>query len=535
MHDLVIRNAQVLDGTGAKARRGDVAVDGGRIVEVGDVSEGGRRELDADGLHLSPGFIDMHSHSDHYLLVNPTAEGKIAQGITTEVCGNCGFSSAPLVHPDERAEVLDYLGKHGVNADWTSVAGYFDTLESHGIGLNFMTLIGHGTLRASVVGYDDRPATPAEMEEMKRLVARSVDEGALGVASGLIYAPGCYGNTDEVAEVCKPVGERGGLYATHMRSEGDELIEAVEETIGIGEKSGAKVQISHHKACGPANWGKVNLSLPIIEAARARGVDVTADQYPYIATSTSLSVNVPQWAHDGGDDRLVARLQDPALIPRLKAETIEHVEGGYADPMQGWRDVVVASVRSDANRWTEGRSVADIAERWGVPPVDALFRLLVEEQARAAMVHFTLSEEDVETVMRQPYVMVGSDATARALSGPTRVGHPHPRTFGTMPRVLAHYVREKQVIPLEEAVRKMTSLAAWRLGLSDRGVIAPGMMADLALFDAENVRDTATFEDPYHLPEGLPYVFTNGVAVVDEGRVTGNLPGKCLRFGGVAQ
>jgi N-acyl-D-amino-acid deacylase len=530
MHDLVIRNASIVDGTGAAARRGDVAVDGGRIVEVGAVSEAGRRELDADGLCLSPGFIDMHSHSDHYLLVNPTAEGKIAQGITTEVCGNCGFSSAPLVHPDERAETLGYLAKHGIEADWTSVAGYFDTLESHGIGLNFMTLIGHGTLRAAVVGYDDRAATPAELDQMKALSAQCMDEGALGIASGLIYAPGCYGNTDEVAEVCKPVGERGGVYATHMRSEGDELIEAVEETIGIGEKSGAKVQISHHKACGPANWGKVNLSLPIIEAARARGVDVTADQYPYIATCTSLSVNVPQWAHDGGDDRFVARLQDPALIPRLKSETIAHVEGGYSDPMQGWRDVVVAAVKSDANRWAEGMSVAAIADRWNISSVDALFRLLVEEHAKVAMVHFTLSEEDVETVMRQPYVMIGSDATARALSGPTRVGKPHPRTFGTMPRVLGRYVREKRVLTLEEAIRKMTSLAAWRLGLSDRGRIAPGMMADITLFDPETVTDTATFEDPFHLPEGIPHVFTNGVAVVDEGRITGNLPGKCLRF-----
>jgi N-acyl-D-aspartate/D-glutamate deacylase len=279
----------------------------------------------------------------------------------------------------------------------------------------------------------------------------------------------------------------------------------------------------------------VNLSLPIIEAARARGVDVTADQYPYIATSTSLSVNVPQWAHDGGDDRFVARLQDPTLIPRLKAETIAHVEGGYADPMQGWRDVVVAAVESDANRWTEGTSMADVAERWNVPPVDALFRLLIEEHASASMVHFTLSEEDVEAVMRKPYVMVGSDATARALSGPTRVGHPHPRTFGTMPRVLGHYVRDKHVLSLEEAIRKMTSLAAWRLGLTDRGRIAPGMMADLTLFDAANVTDKATFEDPFNLPEGIPYVFTNGVAVVDEGRITGNLPGKCLRFGATAQ
>lgn len=533
MHDLVIRDAMVLDGTGAPARRGDVGVRDGRIVEAGRVGEGGRREIAADGLCLAPGFVDMHSHSDHYLLVNPTAQSKVTQGVTTEVCGNCGYSPAPLVHPKERAEVMEYLGKHGVEADWSTVAEYFATLEGHGIAPNFMTFVGHGSIRASVVGYDDRPATEAEMEQMRVLVAASMDEGALGVASGLIYAPGCYGDTNEVAEICKPVGARGGLYSTHMRDEGDEVVEAVIESIGIGEASGARVQISHHKACGPGNWGKVNDTLPLIEAARARGLDVTADQYPYVATCTSLDVNVPKWAHDGGDDRLVARLQDPDTRPRLRAETIAHVESGYTDPVQGWRNVVVASVKSEENRWTEGLGIAAIAERWGIEPVEALFRLLVEERCGVAMVHFTLCEEDVETVMRAPYVMFGSDATARALTGPTAKGKPHPRTFGTFPRILARYVREKGVLSLEEAVRKMTSLPAAKLGLTDRGRIAEGLWADMVLFDPAGVRDIATFDTPFALAEGIPYVFVNGVPVVDEGSVTGALPGRCLRFGNV--
>lgn len=530
MHDLVIRGATVVDGTGAAAERMDVAVRSGRIVETGAVGEAGRREIAADGLCLAPGFIDMHSHSDHYLLVNPTAQSKITQGITTEVCGNCGDSPVPLVHPKERASVMEFLGKHGVAADWTSVAEYFDALEKSGIALNFMTFVGHGSIRASVVGYEDRPATDEERAQMRALVAESMAAGAVGVSSGLIYAPGCYGDTDEVADVCRPVGARGGLYSTHMRSEGDALVESVVESIAIGEKSGARVQISHHKACGPANWGKVNDTLPLLAAARARGLDVRADQYPYVATCTSLDVNVPAWAHDGGKEQLVARLQDAALLPRLRAETRAGVEGGYSDPRDGWRGVVVSSVRSDANRWAEGQSVDALAQRWGIEPVDALFRLLVEEGCGVGMIHFTISEDDVETVIRDPWVMVGSDATARALSGPMATGKPHPRTFGTFPRVLAHYVRERGVLTLEEAVRKMTGLPAQTLGLTDRGRVAEGFRADLTLFDPDNVRDASTFDAPYALSEGVPYVFVNGVAVVNEGTVTGDLPGRCLRF-----
>lgn len=530
MHSLVIRNASVVDGSGSPARRADVAVDGDTIVEIGEVSSAGKRQIDAEGLCLAPGFIDMHSHSDHYLFLNPTGESKITQGVTTEVCGNCGYSPAPLIDGKDREEVLRYLSDNGAEVEWTSVDEYFNALESKRIGLNFMTFVGHGSLRAGVVGYEDRAATAAEMDKMRSLVAESVAAGAVGLSSGLIYAPGCYGGTEEVTELCRPVGEAGGLYSTHMRSEGDHLLESVEESIGIGEKSGARVQISHHKSCGPANWGKVHGSLALIESARSRGLDVAADQYPYVATSTGLSVNVPQWAHDGGKDRLVERLEDPALYERLRAETREVVEGGYPDPAQGWKDIVVSSVHSEANKWAEGLSMFEIASRWSLPCVDALFRLLIEEKCRAGMVHFTISEDDVATVMRAPYVMAGSDATARSLTGPTATGKPHPRTFGTMPRILARYVRDLGVLTLEEAVRKMTSLPAGRLGLVNRGRIAEGFSADLVLFDPAGVSDAATFANPFQHALGIPYVFVNGVPVVDEGRVSGSLPGRCLRF-----
>lgn len=531
MHNLVIRNATIVDGTGAPSFRGDVAVSDDRIVEVGEVTGIGRRQLDADGLCLAPGFIDMHSHTDHYLLVNPTAESKTTQGITTEVCGNCGSASAPLLDPKDREDIAQFLSENGSSADWTSMDEYFAVLERSGIAPNFLTFVGHGSLRSGVVGYDDRPATEDEMERMRALVAESMAAGAVGLSSGLIYAPGCYGGTAEVTELCRPVGNVGGLYSTHMRSEGDQLLEAVEESISIAEQSGARLQISHHKSCGPANWGKVHGSLGLIESARGRGLDVAADQYPYVATSTGLSVNLPNWAHDGGDDRLMERLRDPAVADRLRAETTSHVERGYTDPIQGWKDIVVASVKSEPNKWTQGLSVFEIAQRWAVEPYDALIRLLMEEWCRAAMIHFTISEDDVETVMRAPYVMVGSDATARALTGPLAVGKPHPRTFGTMPRILARYVREKGVLTLEEAVRKMTSLPAGRLGLTDRGRIAPGCAADIVLFDAETVADAATFANPFALAKGIPHVYVNGVDIIHDGRPTGNMPGRCLRFG----
>jgi N-acyl-D-amino-acid deacylase len=499
-------------------------------VEVGEAAVAGHRQIDAEGLFLAPGFIDMHSHSDHCLFVNPTAESKVTQGITTEVCGNCGDASAPLLDPREREQIVQFLSDNGSDAEWTSVAEYFTALETSGIAPNFITLVGHGSLRAGVVGCEDRPATAAEMQKMRDLVQESMAAGAAGLSSGLIYAPGCYGGTSEVTELCKPVGEAGGLYSTHMRSEGDHLLEAVEESIQIAQESGARLQISHHKACGPANWGKVRGSLALIESARARGQDVAADQYPYVATATNLSVNVPQWAHDGGGERLMERLADPALTGRLRNETSANVEGGYSDPAQGWKDVVIASVETEANKWAEGLSMFDVARRWNMPFVDALFRFLLEERCRAGMIHFTISEDDVETVMRAPFVMAGTDATARALSGPLAVGKPHPRTFGTMARILGRYVRERGLISLEEAVRKMTSLPASRLRLADRGRLAEGFKADMVLFDAATVGDAATFADPFQHARGIPYVFVNGSAVVEDGRVSGCLPGRCLRF-----
>ena len=531
MNDILFKNATIVDGTGAPSRRGDVTVGDGRITGVGAGNETAARVIDADGLCLAPGFIDMHGHTDEALLINPTAESKITQGVTLELSGNCGSCPAPIVSEHQRAHIEEWLQKYNVEQRWTSMDEYFGALESSGMAMNLMTLVGHGSLRSAVVGPDDRPATPDEMAAMKQAVAKSMEQGAVGLSSGLVYAPGCYGGTDELVELSKPVGERNGIYATHMRSEADNVVTAVAEALTIGEKSGARVQISHHKACGPANWGKVNQTLAMIEDARSRGIDAAADQYPYVATSTGLSVNLPRWAHDGGTEKMLERLKTPDLLPRLRQETKYQVENGYKNAEQGWIDIVIAGVKTEANKWTEGLSVADIARKWQLDYVDAMFRLLLEEEGSVGMVHFTLSEDDVETVMRRPYVMIGSDATARAITGPLATGMPHPRTFGTMPRVLAHYVREKGVLTLEDAVHRMTGLAAERLGLKDRGKVAEGYIADLTLFDPATVRDASQFGKPFQMAEGIPYVFVRGVPVVDEGRVTGSLPGRCLRAG----
>jgi len=526
MFDLVIRGGKLVDGTGNPWFEGDVAIQGGRIAALGSLGKAeAARVIDAAGLVVAPGFIDLHSHSDAELLVNPRAESKIRQGVTTEVIGNCGFSLAPL-GPLGKERVQAELAGYGLSLTWETMAGYLETVEKQGVALNVAALIGHGTVRRSVMGYERRRPTAAELEAMKALVDQAMSDGAFGLTTGLIYPPGSFSETEELIELSRVVAKRGGFYASHLRDEGDRLLESVAEALEIGRKGGLPVQLSHHKAVGQANWGKVKESLRMIDEARASGLDVTADQYPYIATATGLSSIIPDWAQEGGAKKVLERLQHPETRRRLAAE-VEAVQVKKG----GWDKILIPSVKTEKNRLFIGLDLAEIARRRQQAPVEAAFDLLIEEELEVGMIRFGMSEEDVRLVMSHPAVAIGSDGSALAPYGRLGQGKPHPRNYGTFPRVLGKYVREEGVLRLEEAVRKMTSLPARRLRLWDRGLLRPGFWADITIFDPVTVAERATFTDPHQYPAGIPYVLVNGQVVIEAGEHTGALPGQVLRHG----
>jgi len=530
MYDVLIAGGTVVDGTGKAGYEADVAIAGDRIVRVGRLGdEAAARRIDAAGRVVCPGFIDIHSHSDASVLLAPRMESKLMQGVTLELTGNCGESAGPL-RGEALAEAEKAAEREGGRCDWTGVGDYLERVETRGIALNYATLVGHGTLRASIIGNAMRAASRAELEAMQALLREALDEGAYGLSTGLIYPPSAYGDEDELAELAAVMAARGGFYASHVRDEGDRLIESITEALSIGRRAGVAVQLSHHKATRKRNWGKVRRSLAMIEEARAAGYDVTADQYPYIASSTGLATILPDRAFDGGQEALVARLRDPAERERLRADVAERrPEDAEEGPREGWDGIVVAGCRSDAG--AEGRSVRELARERGEGPIETAFRLLEDNGGSVAVVIFSMCEEDVETVMRNPHVCVGSDATARAPSGPMSGGKPHPRAYGTFPRVLGRYVRERGVLSLEAAVRKMTSLPADRLGLADRGRLAEGAFADIVVLDPATVADTATYADPHRFPVGIDAVLVNGVLAVDRGSHTGAMAGRVLRRG----
>jgi len=519
--DLVIRGGAVIDGTGAPRRKADVAIRDGRIVAVGDIGPaGGTPTIDAAGRVVSPGFIDIHSHSDESVLVNSALESTLHQGVTLVVAGNCGGSSAPAL--GLAAEELDReLERVGLRRSWTSFGEYAAAVEASGTSINFSSLVGHGTLRMCVMGADDRPSTAGELAAMQALLGSALAAGAMGLASGLIYPPSAYGTTDELAALCAVVRERGGLYASHIRNEGDELLAAVEENLEIGRRSGVRVQLSHHKASQQRNWGKVLQSTALIERAQDAGVDVIADQYPYTASSTGLAVTIPKWAHAGGAARLCERLADPTVRSRIRDE--------YTETERRWSHIVIARARHQPG-WS-GRTVADLASDAGRDPLDWACDALIAHDGAVDIIHHSMLEDDVRYVMAKPWVCIGSDSRANAPYGPLSYGKPHPRSYGTFPRVLGHYARELGVLTLEDAVRKMTSLTASRLGLRGRGVIREGAWADLVVFDPERIIDLATYDDPHRYPRGIDQVIVNGAVALDHDETQTIRNGRFLRLG----
>lgn len=520
MFDLIIRNASIINGTGSPASAGDVAVKDGRIAAVGEIHGGAERELDAGGHTLSPGFIDIHSHTDAGLLIDPTAQSKVTQGITLELCGQCGYSPAPVMDEASRGDLQAWRRRHGVPDEWESLGEFLDALSGHKIAVNFATLVGHSNLRAAALGLAKREAIQEEIERMKSLAAQAMREGAFGLSTGLCYAPSCFGTTDEVAQVASAVAAYRGFYASHIRDEREALDEAVAEAIEIGRRAGVPVQIAHLKGYGEGRAERTQAVYDAIREARNAGQDVMADQYPYTASATGLSAFLPDWAHDGGDE---------AMLERIKARRAElaAVLSEYGDHV--WENVRISAVRTEANQKLEGSSIEQVAQARGTRPVDTVLDLLVEESAYVSIVHFCQWEEDIKAVMRSDFAVFCTDSSARSTKGQLSKGKPHPRSFGAFARVLGRYVREQGVIPLETAIRKMTSMPATRLGLPDRGVIRRGAWADIVVFDPDSIIDAATYEVPCQVSRGIDYVVVNGHVTVDHGELTGALAGQVLR------
>jgi len=519
--DVLFVNGKVIDGAGNPWIKADVGVKGDRIEAVGSLSasEAGKI-IDAKGLVVAPGFIDIHSHSDYNVIIDPRVESKVRQGVTTEVVGNCGSSAAPM-NPEVKTYRERFMrAKLGDDFDfsWESIADYMALIDSTGASFNVVPLVGQGTVRQNVMGYENREPTRRELEEMKGLVSGAMEDGAWGMSTGLIYTPSTYAKTPEIVELANVLKGYGGVYFSHIRGEGETLLEGVGEAIRIGKEAEVPVQIAHFKASGKPSWGKTVDSLRLVAEGREGGVDVTFDQYPYIASSTGLAAFMPTWAQEGGSERLLERLRDPEIRERIR----EDRSGIY----RTWDAIMVASAKNHPEY--EGKRISEIAELQGKDEYEAVFDLLLAEDAQVSVISFGMSEEDVRRVMRSPHGMVGSDGSAVAPRGILGKGKPHPRFYGTFPRVVGHYVRE-QVLSLEEAVRKMTSAPAQRIGLRDRGLLREGFKADLTVFDQGKVNDEATFIDPHKFASGIPYVMVNGVLVVDGGNHTGALPGKGLR------
>ncbi len=528
-YDVILRNGRIIDGAGNPWYAGDVAIRGDRIAAIGKL-EGARarKEIDATGLVISPGFIDMLGQSEWSLLVDNRSLSKLSQGITSEITGE-GQSIAPQSEKTIAA-MKPELDQFKMTVDWTTLDGYFRRLEKSGTPLNIGTYVGAAQVREVVIGEEDRAPTAAELESMKALVAQAMQDGALGISTALIYPPGHYAKTEELIELAKVAGEYGGIYATHMRSEGASEAEALDEAIRIGREGHLPVEIFHMKVSGKPRWGYMNTMVEKIQAARESGLDIRADQYPYLAGATALASSLPPWVADGGMKKLLERLQDPAIRARIKKEmATDHKEWEnlYYDCGGGAGVVVLAN--DPSLKKYDGKSMAEIAKDQGKPEMDALFDFILADKGHTGAMYFMANETDLTTGLRQPWTAIGLDAGESSLDGPLYEPHDHPRAFGSMPRFLGHYVRDEKLMPLEQAIRKITSMPAQREHLTGRGLIKPGFYADLTVFDPANITDEATYAEPTKLSRGVEYVFVNGQLEYEHGKLTGVTAGRPLR------
>ncbi len=533
LYDILIRHGKILDGAGNPSFSSDVAIQKGRVATLGDlVSESADTKIDAKDMVVCPGFIDMHSHSDFVLLINPLAESKVRQGVTTEVIGNCGLSAAPLndLLKEDILKTTPMLEEADLELTWSTMGEYMRLLQSKGVALNVAPLVGNSNIRVFTLGFENRGPNKNELEEMKKILTEATRDGAFGMSTGLIYPPSCYADTKEIVELAKVVAHHGAIYTSHIRGEGFTLIDAVKEAIQIGESANIPVEISHHKASGKANWGKIRQTLQMMEEAREQGVDVTCDVYPYTAGSTGLDSILPPNAYEGGVEKLIERLRNPETRGKIKEEMMRTSEEGAPDTLgrPGWNSIRISYCKGHPD--LEGKTIEDIAKKKDLDPFEFVFDLLIEEKASVSIVLFTMREEDMRYVLSHRLSMIGSDSSARAPYGVLGKGKPHPRTYGTFPRILGRYVRDEGILNMESAIRKMTSLPAQKLKLRNRGLIREGMWADIVIMDPRRVIDQATYQNPHRYPEGIKYVLVNGRLVIENGEHTKALPGRVLRL-----
>lgn len=523
--DVIIRNGIILDGLGTKGYQADIGLIKDKIIAI-DQNLGTSAEIiiDATGRIVSPGFIDIHTHTDTELIVNPTADSKIFQGVTTEVSGNCGYSPFPFNQNDFEEFDKNLFESYKEHADWKNIDGFFNRLEKGKMSINYASFTGHGNLRAFIVGKNDVKPTYSQMREMQKVLAESIEMGSLGLSTGLEYSPGSYADTKELIELSKIVADKNGVYATHMRNEDDTVEEAIKEALKVCRDANVSLQISHLKAGNPNNWHKVDNMLSMIETAHKSGIPVHADRYPYIAYGTGLSTFIPLWARQGDTDDLVERLKD-----KSKIKDIAEYAAGRAKRIGGWNKVLISSCFTDENKKYEGKSISEAADESKQSEFDFVKNIIITEQNKVSIIGFAMSEDNIKKVLSHPLVMIGSDGSAVSPVGKLAKGKPHPRYYGTFPRVLGKYVREEKFFSLAEGIKKMTSMPAEKLGLKGRGVIQKNNYADLVVFNHDEIIDKATFVNPHQLAEGIEYVLVNGKIAIENGKHNKSMSGKVIR------
>lgn len=522
--NLIIKNGTVVDGTGSAKRVADIGIRDNKITYIGSINNRSDCNIiDATGCVVAPGFIDIHSHSDFFWLISPKSESKIYDGVTTEICGNCGISAFPL-----KGQLLENkrkgFSKFGLDINWKTSEEFFKKADKVKSSVNRGFLVGHGNIRACVLGYENREPDKNELVKMEKELRDAMESGAFGMSSGLIYPPGCYAKTGELVELCKIVREYNGIYATHIRNEGDEIEAALSETINISKESGVNTQVSHIKTWGEKNWGKIGKIKQLLDDARSKGIPITCDRYPYTAAATDLDVILPGWVYEGGTVEEKKRLGDPLYRERIIKE-MEHEGKSH----EFWGTIMISSVFNNKNRSFEGKTIAEIAEALRVLPLEFVLDLLYEEDCRVSVIFFNMSEENLAKILNWDFVMIGSDSSLRSLKGALNYGKPHPRGYGTFSRVIRKYVNETPILSIEEAVYKMTGMPAQKLDMKERGLLKEGFFADITIFDQKTIAEKATFTNPHNYSKGINHVLVNGKLTIKDGKHEGVMNGEILK------